>query len=906
MSTATASSSSPKIEYVLRTMSVADLVGQMSQIDINVLLDYETHELDPIAAEHHIGKLGIGSVLNLPQGNVQWDARKYRSVAMELNRIARAHNRPPVLWGLDSGHGANYIRYATLTPQPLNLAATFNVTAAYQAGVIASRDTRAAGIAWIFGPLADVATHPAWPRVYETLGEDPLVVGTLAAAMVKGMQQKDGTASFPAQAAASVKHFIGYPTSRTGKDRGPAWIPRRHLYQYFVRPWQKVIDAGAKTIMGSYTEVDGIPVTMHRELVQTLLRDRMGFKGVLVTDYEEVYHAWDFHHVAPTKPASVLQALAAASSLDVSMIPWDVDTFTKTVTEAVELHGTLNKQRLQTSVRRMLYLKESLGLMKESLTMDEPNLELVGTDREQVYEGMVQDSLVLVENNGVLPLNPKESLKIAVTGPTADSMGSQCGAWTRVWGGTDDRSYYSYGSTVWDSMQAVAASHGWEAEYSCGVDIDGNSCQDQADSIAAAVEAASKADVTFVCLGEAPYAEKQGDIDSLQLPIGQNKLVEAIRTKTSTKIVMVYFGGRPRTLPSGDVDAVLLGFLPGPDSGRAVADIVTGVVNPNGRLPITYPANDSLGGIPYWHAVSDLCMNGNHDIVKCAVAWPFGHGLSYTSFEYANFKATGGIDTDLTFTVTVKNTGTRAGAETVLFFTFDEFRSVTPEYKQLRAFDKVFLSAGESITVSKVVPVDELRFVGAESDQHYVLDPTMVAHAAVGYATDCRQRNDNGGLANTEFCIELKSQQPEKPYLPVCDSACQLWESTGCTSQYDFSHRQCLGMCSTAQRSALDHWDWDYVNCLERFIASQQPLRRDSCWKMTSLCMDIFTLPDGGKKSNDIPASFPSMMETIVPGIAFSVLAILLFCSSSRCRRRRLFKIKDETHKKMRSCLKTG
>ena len=836
-------------------MSVEELLGQMSQIDINVILDYSTHQLDLDLAEHYIGKLGIGSVLNLPQGDADWDARQYRRIMIELNTIAAKYNRPPLLWGLDSGHGANYIRNAILTPQPINLAATFNVSAAFAAGQLASRDTRAAGIAWIYGPMADVATMPLWPRVFETLGEDPLVVGKLAAAMVRGIQQDDTQSeAVPRRAAASVKHFIGYPTSRTGHDRDPSWIPTRHLYQYFVKPWQRVIhEGGAKTIMGSYTEVDGVPVTLNNALLQELLRDRLGFEGVFITDYEEVYNAWQWHHVVESKEASVVKALSLSDSLDVSMIPWDVNTTYTAVAKAVE-SGQLDKHRLKTSARRVMHLKDTLGLLTRTpMTMDDPNLDLVGTDREQVYAGMVHDSLILAENKQqLLPLDPASPLKILVTGPTAHSMGSQSGAWTRQWLGTDDRNLYSYGSTVWDSLQA--ASPHWETSYRCGVGVGGQHCSTTEDqqrdvsSIDLAVEAATAADVTVICVGEERYAEKGGDLNSLRLADGQYALVDAIRRQApSTKIILVYFGGRARTLPQ-NIDTVVLGFVPGPDAGRALADIVTGAVNPSGRLPITYPASDNLGGVPYWHAVSEKCTQGtgplpHSEFVRCEPAWPFGHGLSYTQFSYTNFEATGGIDRDLTFNVSVTNTGRRGGAEAVLFFTFDEFRSVTPEYKQLRAFHKIFLEPGESTTVVQVVPVDDLRFVGPDSDKHYVLDPDMKSYAAVGYDTDCRERTDEGGIVDSEFCVLLESDKSTQPNFPVCEAACQLWGEFGCFSYNKPSQQQCFDTCRAANRYPTGRWSWNYVECLEQ-VGWLHPASKpgEMCEKLTSYCRDIAVL----------------------------------------------------------------
>ena len=888
-------------------MSVADLVGQMSQIDINIFLDKDNnYQFNHATAERFIGEMGIGSVLNLPQGGVQWSATDFRTIAIALDQIAAQYNRPPIIWGLDSVHGANYVQHATIAPQPLNIAATFNVTNAYATGVMASRDTRAAGLAWLFSPLVGIATVPQWSRVYETFGEDPTVVGSMAAAMIQGIQQPDTASptSVPHRAAASAKHFVGYPHTRTGHDRAPAWIPTRHLYQYFVPPWKHVMDeAKPMTVMESYSEVDGVPMVVNGELLQHLLRDRLGFDGTLVTDYEEIYNAWQWHHVASTKAESVVQALAASASLDMSMIPWDVDTFSTAITEAIA-EQRLDVERLKISARRVLDLKEQLGLMDNTLTIVDPNLALVGSDRERVYSGMVHDSLILAENKEkVLPLDPNAPLKLLVTGPAADSMGAQSGGWTRQWQGTDDRSYYSYGDTTWERLKT--ASKEWEIAFRCGVDILGNDCSEDTDhhdenmieiikhwtglgppstSIAMAVQAASTADVTIICLGEEPNAEKPGDVNSLRLPAGQYNLVEAIRKNTSTKVVLVFFGGRPLTLPQ-DVDTVLLGFLPGPDAGRAVVDIVTGAVNPSGRLPITYPSGDTMGGLPYYHAVSDKCTHGggplpHYDYGPCDVAWPFGHGLSYTEFSYSDFVAVGGIDEDLSLSVTVKNIGNRDGADAVMFFTFDEFRPVTPEYKRLRAFEKIYLKAGESTTVKKVVPVDDLRFVGPDSDKHYILDPTMVSFVGVGSHTDCRARDEHNDPIETELCVRLQSRAPTKPYFPICDAACELWEQLGCYDHYGLSNASCHAACSTANASPDNRWDWNYVECLENLSWRQRESVVDQqlCWQVTNHCRNVFATPTAHHQDTpNLTIESPSG-ASLVLALGSSIFAAVLFC----------------------------
>jgi len=892
------------VQRYLKNMDLSGMIGQMSQIDINLLLEdfQDTKRLNREKVVRYVGEMGIGSVLNSP-ADVAWTARQYREAAIELNQVASDYQHPPIIWGLDSVHGANYIKGAILSPQPMNIAATFNTTMARQAGKLASRDTRAAGIHWLFSPLLGLAVEPRWSRVYETFGEDPVLVGAMAAAMIAGIQEpedkEDGAAVVPSRAAACAKHFVGYSMPRTGHDRSPAWIPTRHLYQYFVPPWRTALTKSGsssssflppRTVMESYSETDGVPMARNPVTLQYLLRQRLQFDGVLVTDYEEIRNLHSWHHVVATDPEAVAVSLAQ-TSIDMSMIPWEADGFATSIVAAVQ-QRRLAEDRLRASAERVLRLKRDLRMLddggdvpKETITIaNNPNLDLVGTDEAAVYP-MVQDSLVLAKNaQNWLPLDRTASLKVHVTGPTANSLSSQTGGWSGQWQGFPSEDWFTYGGTVWDSLSVE--SDQWHVTYSCGVDVLGQECQDPdetdpeenyidrvkhwagltpTNSIAMAVEAAKDADVTVICVGEEAYTEKPGDIRSLLLPQGQYDLVHAIqRNADHTRILLVYFGGRPRLLSDmvDGADAVLLGFLPGPSAGSAVADVLTGRVNPSGRLPLTYPAAQDGGGVPYWRAVTDQCTRGegplpHWDYGPCPVQWPFGHGLSYTSFSYSDLSAIGGIDEDLQLRVTVTNDGTRAGADTVLFFTFDDWRGTTPEYKRLRAFEKVFLAAGESTTIQKTVPIDELRFVGPHDDYHYVLDPHMISYLGVGPYTDCRIRDDNHNPDENDLCVRLQSQAPDKPYVASCEAACDLWKESSCAEAFNLGdNRQCLEMCQAIRPtmggvSASDPeggWGWNYVRCLESVVWGMQQQQQTSgekgpstsCWMMTQLCRDVF------------------------------------------------------------------
>jgi beta-glucosidase len=333
-----------------------------------------------------------------------------------------------------------------------------------------------------------------------------------------------------------------------------------------------------------------------------------------------------------------------------------------------------------------------------------------------------------------------------------------------------------------------------------------------------------------------------------------------------------------------NVDAVMLGFLPGPDAGKAIVDVMIGSVNPSGRLPLTYPVDDDGGGGPYYHPLSDQCTKEepgkalpHFEYVPCPVQWPFGHGMSYTSFEYLNLVAHGGIDRDLTVQVTIKNTGSRAGSEAILVYTFDESRRTTPEYKRLRAFVKLHLEPNESRSLAVVVPVEDLKFIGPHDDRHYIVDPTMVTWVGVGTA-DCRQ-----DPISNHLCARLESPNKDKPYVAACEAACNVWtEHSACGNLLGLTNSACMHKCMSISEHpsdgmiwSNDGWGWDYVNCIESVVLGLPPLPdKLSCSKMTSLCRDIFqtgaldefgsTGEGGGSVSLSTVGSYVALLTALV------------------------------------------
>lgn len=932
------------LSHILSGMTLEDQIYQMGQVDINLLTEDDPNisgkkRLSQEKVIEVVGKHGIGSVLNYVQG-IPWTAKDYRQAVIELNSVAYNYSRPPIIWGLDSVHGANYIHGAVITPQPINLAATFNTSIAQRAGFLSSRDTRAAGITWLFAPLLGIALELQWSRVYETFGEDPVVVRDMASSFITGIQTKDEDNIVPNHAAACAKHFVGYSRPNHGHDRSPSWIPQRHLYQYFIPPWKMAIQqANVLTVMESYTEIDGVPNVANINTLDYLLRQRLGFNGVLVTDYEEILNLKKWHHTTKTDEQAVIQSLREGS-VDMSMIPWNDIDFKNSVMSGIENyknHSTtssvLVEERITQSVERILKLKDSLHMFDheyEHMTSDDPNIAKIGSkDDIQEVLGMAHQSIVLAKNDdNALPLTKSSSTttktRVLVTGPTANSLITQSGGWTGEWqGASNEKDYFTYGSTVFQAMQAKASKFSWEVRFACGTDALGKDCGKDGDqplqewtsrntdendggvmetvnnavgkfkdwaglggndepsnSMEVAVNLAADSDVVIVCIGEEAYTEKPGDIRSMDLPAGQYELVSLIQRNSNAKIILVYLGGRPRLLePIVEYcDAILLAFLPGPSAGTAIADIVTGDVNPSGKLPITYPKYDDGAGAPYFRAISDQCTKPDPDkplphyeYQPCEVQWPFGHGLSYSNFEYSNLALSSktihyqhigkrqpqeveSVNNHDTFTVSIdiKNKGPFAGAETIFFFTFDEARSVTPEYKRLRAFEKVYLEKGEETTVSVNIPINDLKFVGPHDDTHYIFEHGLQFRVGIGAETDCRVEDAD---ERSVLCSDFITVDAGDDYIAACEAACEIWSTSGCATEFSFSDKKCWNLCTSVSKNddviqhlgeGEDGWGWNYVRCLESVVWGFQQGghhhfdSKHQCGKMTALCRDIF------------------------------------------------------------------
>ena len=696
------------IDSLLSTMSLQAKVGEMTQLTLGAILQkdkkqiIEPQDFDSLLAAEALIEYQVGSILNCGD-HAHTPAKWHEFITGIQKRAAQKESRIPVLYGVDAIHGPTYTSGAVLGPQQIGLAATWNEELVRKNAAATAEQVAACGIPWNFSPVLDLGRDPRWPRFWETFGEDPLLASRLGVAMVQGYQ--NGEVPF----AATLKHFFGYGFSLSGKDRTPAWIPERELREYFLPSFKAAIDAGAMSIMVNSGEINGIPVHANRYLLTDLLRDELGFDGVLVTDWADIEYLYERHMVAKDNKEAVRMAIEAG--IDMSMVPHDLE-FSKALVELVQ-EGTISMKRIDLSVRRILEMKWELGLF-ETGGMP-PALENY-QDKAQ-YEGTAAraalESITVLKNEGQHAVYPDRPIlpiggmgKVFITGPTAHSLNALNGGWTGTWQGTDPR-FNTPGRPHFAAAMKGHFGADRIVDAPLSMDFDANDI----DRVVRAVQAARPACVVLG-LGEMPYTEFVGNDEDLSLFTNQKELVRAIHA-LKVPIIGVFIEGRPRTFNDIEplMDAVVMAYLPGDYGGQAIAQVLDGAYNPSGRLPFTWPRHPSAH-LTYDHKHADRFEPDSSGGFN--PQYPFGHGLSYTTVEYSNFSLTDSIyhmgDT-IRGTIDITNTGERTANELVLVYAQDHVASITPSVKRLRDFGRVFVGRDETVRYTVKVPVSALSFV---------------------------------------------------------------------------------------------------------------------------------------------------------------------------------------------------
>ncbi|HLA12694.1 MAG TPA: glycoside hydrolase family 3 N-terminal domain-containing protein [Pyrinomonadaceae bacterium] len=705
-----------RIEDLLSRMTLEEKVGQMTQLTISMIVSGSDQNIriDPAKLEKAIVRYGVGSILNVADQALTVD--KWHEIIWQIQGAATKKTRLgiPVIYGIDSIHGANYVQGATLFPQEIGMAATWNPELMLRAAEITAAETRAAGIPWSFSPVLDLGRQPLWPRFWETFGEDPYLAKVMGVAFVRGLEGTD--VGSQDRVASSLKHYVGYSFPLTGRDRTPAWIPENYLREYFLPPFAEAVKSGARTIMINSGEINGVPGHVNRQILTDILRGELGFKGFVVSDWEDIKKLVTIWRIAPDEKEATRMAIMAG--IDMSMVPLDYSFADHLI--ALVKEGKVPQSRIDEAVRRILGVKFELGLFENPGPNPALKSKFALPESRQVSLDAARESITLLKNeNKILPLS--KSAKVLVTGPTADSLLSMNNGWTYVWQGSEESLYPKDRHTIRRAIEAkIGAAN---VTYVPGTRITrapgspSNSTptdRDEEVDIAAAVRAAQNSDVVVLSLGEGSYCETPGNITDLTLPEPQIKLAEAIQA-TGKPVVFVLVEGRPRIINriADGAKAILMAYNPSNEGGTAIADVLFGDVNPSGKLPFTYPRTPN-GLINYDHKPFET-ENTGFGNMAFTPQFRFGEGLSYTTFAYSDLrlsKRTIDANEEITVTVNVTNTGSRAGKEVVMVYVSDLVATLSPPTKRLKRFAKIQLDPSQSRTLTFRLRAEDLSFIG--------------------------------------------------------------------------------------------------------------------------------------------------------------------------------------------------
>jgi len=687
-----------KVDALIAKMTLEEKVGQMTEVTSDVVSTTKNgvHEIDPEKIKEAILKYHVGSILNV-SGHAYERKHWYEVISTIQAEAAQDRLKIPVIYGIDAIHGVTYTLGSTLFPQEIAMAATFNRTIAYEAGTITAYETRASYIPWNYSPVLDLGKNPLWPRIYETFGEDPYLGKTMGASIIHGYQGSDVGDKY--HVAACMKHYLGYGDPLDGKDRTPAWIPDRYMREYFLPQFAEAVKEGAKTIMINSGEINGVPLHASHYMLTDVLRGELHFEGIAVSDWRDIEYLHDRHHIAATQKDAVM--IAVNAGVDMSMVPLDYSFYGYLIELAKE--GKVPMWRINEAVHRILKVKYELGLFERPVGNPDDYPKFGSEEFRKVSLQAATEAITLLKNtNNILPL--KKGVKVLVTGPTANTMRSLDGGWSYTWQGEQSDNFAVGKNNI---LKAIQQKIGKEnVTYEAGASFD------SLKNVEDAVKAAKNADAIVLCLGELSYAENVGNIDDLNLPWAQTELALEL-AKTGKPIILVLAEARPRVVTEAESHsaATVMMYLAGNEGGDALANILFGDANPSGRLPYTYPrAPDAL--VNYYRKNLE---NGNSDDSHgYNPLYEFGFGLSYTTFSYSNLRLSQPNLKDgetMTVTVDVKNTGQREGMESVLLYSRQEYASITPDFKRLRAYQKVDLKPGEMKTVSFKITPHDLAFV---------------------------------------------------------------------------------------------------------------------------------------------------------------------------------------------------
>jgi beta-glucosidase len=723
-------STQARVNDLLRRMTLKEKVGQMDQIVVQVLRaksppadgncpSSSTNDdplqpacLQTVLINNDTGSILSGGTDNPAQNTGKGWADQYNTIQHYAVDHSRLHI--PIIYGVDAVHGFGHPYQATLFPQSIGMGATWDTTLAQLAGKATNQQLCATGGLWDFAPVQDLARENRWGRYYETWAEEPALAGAIGGANVKGLQ---GACGHGTSVAATVKHFAGYSESINGHDRVEAQLPIRYLQDTFLPSYAGAINAGADTVMVNSGSINGIPATASHFLLTTELRNRLGFKGVVISDYQDVPALQTAYHIAPDLETAAARAVNAG--VDMAMEPFDSGPWDAALIADVH-NGRIPMWRINQAVTRILTLKFKLGLFDHPY-VDPTKADAAVTGNQDTARKAADESMTLLRNQGgVLPL--ASGSKVVVTGPSADSVANQLGGWSVSWQGVYDNNAQPCCAgppnqippavTVKDAVQKADPNTVYAPDQ------------------ATAVADAASADAVIAVVGETPYAEGLGDKPAPQLTADQKSLIAALEA-TGKPVIVVVLAGRPLGLGPGDsANAVLMAYLPGTQGGYGVSDVLFGTYDPSGKLPVTWPTDaaqqssgfnqtgpSTLGDEPKFF--DQLAGTNSGPGSGYNPLYPFGFGLSYTTFATSGLGVSGPAGGAVTAHFNVANTGGKQGADVVPVYVvrpLDSSGVLTPPNGRLVGFARVPLDAGAHQGVSVSFPVSRLAVTGGDID----------------------------------------------------------------------------------------------------------------------------------------------------------------------------------------------
>ncbi|HKY60441.1 MAG TPA: glycoside hydrolase family 3 N-terminal domain-containing protein [Gemmatimonadota bacterium] len=701
------------IDSLLGLMTLEEKLGQLAQYSARWNPDLDVPEATPEHLEM-VREGRVGSFLSLYGAGLTEELQR---IAVEESRLGI-----PLLFAHDVIHG-----FRTIFPIPLAEAATWDPETVERAARVAAVEATGAGVHWTFAPMVDIARDPRWGRIVEGSGEDPYLGSVLARARVRGFQGLDP--ADPTTLLATAKHYVAYGGAEGGRDYNTVDVSERTLHEIYLPPFRAAVDEGVVSVMAAFNEIGGVPMHAHEGLIDGLLRERWGWEGVLVSDYTGVLELIQHGVAADSLGAGIL---ALEAGVDVDMMS---GIYGEKLAEAVR-SGRLEEAEVDEAVRRVLLAKARLGLFEDPYRYADPARERAVTltdEHRRAARETARRAIVLLQNDGTLPFR-KDGGTVAVIGPLADDRDAPLGPWAGA-GRAED---------VVTVLAGIREAVGQDAvRFARGAGIE----EKDTTGFAEAVRLAGAADAVVLVLGESrQISGEAASRHTLDLPGVQLELAERVLAADRPTAV-VLMNGRPLAIPwlAENAPAILETWFLGTETGPAVADVLFGDVSPGGRLPVSFPR--AVGQVPIYYnrkntgrPPGEEKYTSKYLELPSTPLYPFGHGLSYTTFEYGeptlSSPTMSAVDT-LTVSVDVTNTGDRTGDEVVQMYVRDLVRSATPPVMELKGFERVTLAPGETLTVAFPIAIEDLAFYDA--DGWWVVEPGTFAVMVGGSSAETRE-----------------------------------------------------------------------------------------------------------------------------------------------------------------------